>query len=382
MSTTSLEPRAALDQSSAAPTSAPIAGELTLRAAIVRVLVVYGIARLVLLIDGLVIAAVNHLSLLSILYAWDGNYYLLITLNGYPTKINPSSPLAFFPLLPMLGRGLAIVTRMPINWTLPIVVTVFGAGAGVLATVLVADRFGVRRGRQAGMLLVLFPGAFVIGMAYADGLAVTLSLATFVALSRRRWLHAGHPRALATACLPLVAIPLFVVALWVALSARRARALLAPALVPVGILAYFGYLWAHVGSAFTWERVQRTDWNVHVALPWVPPTGFTSYGMRTPESSAVTITCVVLIVIGIAALICQRAPMWWTLFATVVVVSVTLDATTWIEPRFVFDAFPIVLGLGAATPRRIFPFIAGLSLVLLALQFATSTPPNWTFFSP
>ena len=52
-----------------------------------------------------------------------------------------------------------------------------------------------------------------------------------------------------------------VVAAGVAVRDRRDwRSLWAPVLAPLGIVGFFGYLWAHTGTPFEWFRAQRAGW--------------------------------------------------------------------------------------------------------------------------
>ncbi|HTW97709.1 MAG TPA: hypothetical protein VMD59_02970, partial [Acidimicrobiales bacterium] len=351
----------------------------------------YLTSRVLLAVCAAVLAAQHHQSLVSILTPWDGGYYVAIATSGYPSAVHlvpapafnstTSAFFAFFPLFPLLGRGLAIVTRMPIGWALVSVTWLAGAASSLLAAALVATRYGARRGLQAGVLLAVFPGSVVDGIVYADGVAVAFALGALLAAERRRYLLAGALGLAATASLSLFLVPLVVALLLSAAAARSWRGLVAPVLAACGAGAYLLYLWVDTGSPFTWTRVERAGWMVHLSAPWSSGTAFYDYAFWKPGVTALTIASVAVAAVGLVLLVVVRAPLAWTVLGVLAVIGVTFDGGAWIAPRFVFDAFPLVLACGIALPRRALWPVAALSAVALALLLAAYSPANSVFLN-
>ena len=315
---------------------------------------------------------------------WDGSYYLAIATSGYPAHVDPNaaSSIAFFPLFPILGRGLAAVTGISVVWGLVAVSLAGGAAAVVAGWRLAVAALGAERGFRAGVLLAVFPGSVVAGLLYADATAVALATAALLALWRGRAVLAGLLAALATATLSLLVLPLATATAFAAWRSRRWRSAAAPLLSLCGGGAYLLYLWIHTGSPLTWSRVEHAGWMVHPSLPWQGVTAFSVYPFSAPGSSAVTIASIAVAGLGLVGLAVVRAPGEWIIFSGVVLAAVTFDGGAWIAPRFLFDAFPLVLGLGAATPRRAFPLVAAISLAGLVLLLAAYSPANRVFLNP
>ncbi len=352
---------------------------------IATVLGAYLVSRVALVVDATVLAAQHHTGVVSILAPWDAGYYIGIAVSGYPSHVPivayQGSTVAFFPLFPLLGRCLAAITGMPIVWGLVSISWLGGAAAALGAVLLVAPRYGSRRAMQAGVLLAVFPGSVVAGIVYADSLAVAFAIGALAAMDRRRLVLAGLLGAAGTASLSLMLVPLCAALLAAALVARRLSGLLAPVLAASGAAAYLGYLWAHTGSPYTWSRVERAGWMVHLSLPWRGVTAFGAYAFSAPGVTVVTSASVAVALVGLVALAVLRAPLAWLSLSVIVIAAVTFDGGAWIAPRFVFDAFPLVLAVGIALPRRAFWPGAVLSMSVLVYMLQAYSPPNRQFLN-
>ena len=129
---------------------------------------------------------------------FDGSWYKNVAENGYPAQLPvgadglvQQNAWAFFPLFPMLARGLMLVTRAPWEVVAPLLALVLGAGA-VLAihrTVVrgapraVAARPGLPLATVA--LVSVFPTAAVLQVAYTEALALLLVASALLLLLRR-----------------------------------------------------------------------------------------------------------------------------------------------------------------------------------------------------
>ena len=133
---------------------------------------------------------------------------------------------------------------------------------------------------RATLLVALFPGSFVLSMVYSEGLALTFLAFGILALLQRRWLLAGVLGLLASATTP-VALAFVVSCLWCAYRevppSRNWRALVAPALAPLGFVGYQVWIWQHTGTLTAWRLTERGGWDSYPSLAYAGP-----YGVGVP----------------------------------------------------------------------------------------------------
>jgi hypothetical protein len=316
----------------------------------------------------------------EVLVTWDGRWYEKIVEHGYPTSVpqgewsagtghRVQSEVAFFPLYPLLTRLLdPFIPGGPS--TAGVVVTLMCGAVATVAiwqlTAWVADRDTANR---AAVLFCFSPGAFVLSLVYAEALMLALGAASLLALLQRRWVAAGVLAALASATRPNAAA--FVVACaWAAGAAvwqrREWRALVAPALAPAGMAAFFAFLWWHTGEPGIWFRVQADGWGEQVdfgqrnlSVAWA----FLRGPLDHPNRLVIGLS-LVLVLACVGLLVKARLPGALNAYA---LTSLALVLTSHINarPRFVFVAFPLVVALAKWARRSAF--------TVLAATFAAST---------
>jgi Mannosyltransferase (PIG-V) len=217
---------------------------------------------------------VRHQGFLAALSDWDGRWYALLALHGYPT--HPShlpTTLGFFPLYSVVIR---IVAGRLTFLGMPFIDDIFAAGllvstvGGAVATALVqrlaTGWWGERAGRRAAVLFCLFPGSVVFSMLYAESLLIPLAAGCILALQHRRWVLAGALAGLATATATqgLVLIPVCATSAFVQFRRDREQArasLWAPALSVTGIAAFALFLWVWTGTPFAYLIAQHYAWH-------------------------------------------------------------------------------------------------------------------------
>jgi MFS family permease len=238
-------------------------------------LTVYLATRALLMLVALVNGTLRHHAFTHELSQWDGLWYRELADHGYPNHVvHIQSTLGFFPLYPMVVWVVSHALVVPIaHWQIlsttvagVIVSGVGGAIAAVLVGRLAAGWWGEQTARRAVLIFCLFPGSVVFSMVYAEGIMLPLAAGCLLALRSRRWLLAGVLAGLATAAEPqaLALVPACAVA--AALELRRhgwtaRRALLAPALAPVGAAAFAIFLWTWTGSPLASLVAQRDGWS-------------------------------------------------------------------------------------------------------------------------
>lgn len=217
---------------------------------------------------------------------WDGWWYVGIARRGY-LFFHPErqSPVAFFPLYPLMIREVARVVGGPVLAGFLLCV-----GSGLGATVVFHRwcllRFGPSKARLAVLLLLLYPFAFyLMGAIYADALFLMTAAAAFLAIEQDRPVLAGMFGALATATRPVgIAV---VVGLWLVALERKGvigrpqhervgfwgfvDRLRPPhmglLLAPVGLVSFCVFLWVRFSRPFVFLDVTG-------APGWDQPPGF------------------------------------------------------------------------------------------------------------
>ena len=210
---------------------------------------------------------------------WDGGWYLAVADGGYPTHflhyttMADQTTLGFFPLYPIVIWLTAHFGSLHPGWHLYelaglLIALLTGAIATVLIGRLATGWWGEKSGRRAVLFFCVFPGSIVFSMAYTEGLMLTLVAGCLLAMQQRRWLLAGVLAGFSTAVEPVAVaiIPACAAAAGLELwrhgwRDRTAwRALIAPAMAPLGLLAFGAYLWIHTGTPFASEQVQHYGW--------------------------------------------------------------------------------------------------------------------------
>ena len=324
----------------------------------------------------------------------DANFYLNIAAHGYPARL-PSpwdgSPAAgraaFFPFFSLLIRLASYLTGGDYLIAGLIVSVLSGAASAVGVWALAArvrDRWVADR---AVILYCMFPGAMTFGMLYSEPLGVAIGAAALLALVNRRWLLAGILGAIGTAERPtliIFAVVSGIAAVQAIWTRRDWQALLAPALTPLGILAFFGYLGHQYHDYAFWFRVEHAGWNEHVdwgvhtlrMVFWMDP-GTTKYTVF----NLVLIIMFIAAVAGIAMTLAARLPLPVTLFGILVVLMCVISYGQSTKPRFVWSGFTLFIGAAAKLPRVIYWPVVALSAA--ALVFLTGWwPHHWTGPAP
>lgn len=175
------------------------------RSDVSRVLLVYALARLftAVVVDRLArFQAPSAMSgddpgYLAMTALWDGEWYRRIALDGYPEQIPRDASgavtqnrWAFYPVFPLLTRGLMRVTGAGFELAGSTLSLVAGAAAVVVLFSLVARVADRRLAFGAVLLLSVAPAAPVLQFAYTESLALLLLVVALRLLVAHRYLTA------------------------------------------------------------------------------------------------------------------------------------------------------------------------------------------------
>ncbi len=207
---------------------------------------------------------------------WDSWHYLGIAGNGYTFTPDSGSSIAFFPLFPLLihvvDRLLPGANLGDVRAALVVVHLALAAALVYIYHLLRLD-FSDRVAWRALFFLLIFPSAFFFSTVYTESLLLLGLAGTLYHARRGQWLRAGL-FGLLTSATKLTGVMLVVpLAMEVlaqrAVSWRRPRPLLAVAITPLGLLAYFGYLQARFGDFRVYFEAQALGWHRETFSPGV-----------------------------------------------------------------------------------------------------------------
>ncbi len=224
--------------------------------------------------------------LVSPLARWDSAWYLAIAQGGYDHSPERTT---FFPLYPLLVRGVGEVLRSNLIAGVVVSLGCFAVGLVVLYR-LTALELGDERARICVMLLAFCPMAYFFSAVYTESLFLALSVGCIYQARRGRWALASVLGALAAASRNtgvVLIVPIVLLFLYgprtdrspPPLSAARGRlARLRPRyplgrelawvlLVPVGLAAYILFLGLTTGDGLTPFSAEQY-WYHHFAGPF------------------------------------------------------------------------------------------------------------------
>lgn len=207
---------------------------------------------------------------------FDSGWYYTIAHDGYRYIAGQPSNLAFFPLYPMLMRGIGgLFGGEQHHYYLAgmLISRVAFLGALVLLYYLARRDLDREASSRAVLYLAVFPYSFFFARVYSESLFLLLSVAAFLCFRTRRWELGGIAGGLSA--LTRVNGILSIAALgWIAVKDRQwsqaPRALGGLIGVAAGLVLYSAYSYALSGSPLAWYDAIRS-WNYEPGgPPWQP----------------------------------------------------------------------------------------------------------------
>ena len=355
-----------------------------------KALLAYLAARLVTL--GIVALANvwSHHSWVSDLSTWDGAWFLKAVYHGWPAQLPivdghvGASPIAFFPLLPLVIRGLTDVSGLGAATVGLIVSGLSGLGAVYAVGALTRNFAGAVTAERAALLFALSPGSFVFSLIYAEGLLLVFIALGLLALVQRRWLLAGVLGALASLTSPVglaFAASCAVTALVTSWRERDWRSLVAPLLAPTGFVAWMMYLWRHTGNLMAWRETERYGWNSYPSLLY--PFRILAKFLLNPLSPTMTGQILfwgTVVAIYLSVLMFrERQPLAVLSYGVSAVVLFAISSPVGLRPRFLMLAFPLTIAAATRWEGAKFRVALAVSIVGLALM-TIETLTSWAVF--
>ena len=182
----------------------------------------------------------------------DAGWYQTIAAHGYGGL--PRSAIRFFPLLPLLDRGLSDITSLTVGIASLVITNAASLLLGIGIYVLVRSEFhDTVVARRAVWLIMLAPPAFVFVMGYSEALLVLLAVAFFVNIRRGNWWWAGLFGYLAGTARPigcLLAVPAVIEVIRSWRTGRWPAKVVAVVASIAGTVTYLAWVSATYGAGF------------------------------------------------------------------------------------------------------------------------------------
>jgi hypothetical protein len=314
---------------------------------------------------------------------WDGEHYVTLALGGYLNPPDNVSP-AFFPLYPLLVRSFAELFGGPISmealsvWA-PLLSLLLLPFALYFIYQMALDGWGHRVARGAVLALAFFPTTFFLNAAYTESLFLALSAGSLWAVRVRKNLLLACVLAGLVSATRNVGVFLLVPLLyeWIKDMDRYRWRGVYLALVPSGLVAYMGYLWARFGDPILFYTAQE-DWGreatgplATVGMTWASAvegagrlldpglwTNPTLGNLANHLAAAGNLTNLAFFVFAVVVLLAgsRDLPPSLTIYGLLLIAPATLFGTPQSPlmgtPRYILVAFPIFIALGLLSHNR------------------------------
>lgn len=312
------------------------------------------------------------------LLGWDAGWYESIAAHGYRGAGYQS--LRFWPLLPALGRVLAVAPGVSPGAGVLVVANVTSLlGIALVARLTALETEHMASARRAAWLMAIAPPAFVYVMGYAEGLLLLATAGAFLALRRQAWWWAALCGLAASLTRPLgvaLVVPALVEAgrtwwepWWVARRGRhpssatgsamrcprrreRLAGRVAAVVAPIGgTLAYLGWVQWRFHDFFAPIDIQeQSDRHGSLADPLVTMAHdlvTLVHGHHLDQGLHVPWVVLVVVLVVVAL---RRLPVSYGLFAAAIVAVAVSGTNLDSFERYALSAFPVVI-VGAMLTR-------------------------------
>lgn len=303
----------------------------------------------------------------------DAGWYQTIAAHGYGAL--PRSATRFFPLLPLLDRGLSDITSLTVGIASLVITNAASLLLGVGLYALVRSEFrDAVVARRVVWLIMLAPPAFVFVMGYSEALLVLLAVAFFINVRRGNWWWAGLFGYLAGTARPigcLLAVPALieVVRSWRADRWRGWPGKVVAIVASVaGTVTYLAWVRSTAGGFLEPLKIQQQQAH-HGAL--ADPLSSMYHALTALAHGHHVGDALHVPWIGVAAILIVvafwRLPVSYGAFALCVVLVALSGSNLDSFERYALSAFPLVMA-GATLIRS--PRVATVTYVLCGAAMA------------
>lgn len=322
---------------------------------------------------------------------WDSAFYRDIATYGYTFSRETLSSVAFFPLLPMLMRGLSPVLASPLAGLL--VTNMALLCAAIFFYRVVEPEWGPAVAERSVWYLLIFPMSFFGSFLYSESLFLLGAIGALLFARRGQWIAAGCFGAIAAASrfLGILVAPMLLIEWWMqrrqpSPTRPSFAGVLGACIVPLGTGAYMLYLQQAFGdplafahASAVWGRAPDSPWTTITTLFKRPDAGWGAaiLSANIPLNDLIDLGSVV--VFGILGVILLRERRWSE--GVFVLLGVLISSNSGLlasQRRYVWVLFPVFVLLARwGTNQWVDRIITALFLLGLGLFTAMIANHYW-----
>jgi Gpi18-like mannosyltransferase len=325
---------------------------------------------------------------------WDSTIFATIAKYGYTDYTRT----AFFPLYPLLERGLMYITHNNPFIAGLLISNLAALGIFVVLYRLVSEDFNAEQAEKTVLYLALFPTAFYFASGYNESLFIFFTVLTLYQLRRGNWWWAGLFGFLASLTRSagiLLVIPFYYE--YLRQHQFQLRALhwnvLASALIPGGLVLFATWCYMQYHDPLAFSHAQAT-WNRYLAFPGYgiilsihniqTSTGMLSFqALRNMTDLLPDLFILLFIILSFVGPWRLPRQLWvYGIYALVLYIFPQLfpNGGTGLFPlesigRFMLEVFPAFIVMAAAGKNKTFHMsylmVSGALLFFLLTQFLT-----------
>ena len=286
---------------------------------------------------------------------WDAGWYLSIARDGYEFTPGKPSRTAFFPLYPMLVRGLHTVfgakTHASILFAGILVSNLALVGALCYLYLLTRMEFDEAVAARAVLYVLVFPMTLFFSAVYSESVFLAVAIASFYHARKEQWLRAG----LFTALAALARSPgiLLLVPLTLEYFMQRGFQwrklkldILSLGLAPLALGGYALYLGQRFGNPRAIVDAQSA-WGGDPKWPWEMVAHFFRgpVTVHVPATQSIIDFSFVLIFLVLVAMAAVRLRLCYGIYAIISYLFVSIWGSYASVPRYVMVIFPVFMFL-------------------------------------
>jgi len=311
---------------------------------------------------------------------WDCLWYQTIVTSGYhlEPRFHPNGDAAnwaFFPLFPLIAKGIYALTGIPAGGALILSSKIFLFISIATFIGYCEPSLGKKNSRLAGAVLAFSPYAIYAHAGYTESLFFFLTTLAFWLLERGNWIGAGLAGGLLSAtrvtgigfCLSYASRALSSIKSEKPIN-RKLNILLGMALIPSGLALFMIYLHSHMGDALAFSHVNLA-WGRTLSNPLATLFSFLQLE-KADLFFALTAVAGLLSAVWLAL---KRRYDLAAFMATAVIIPLA-SGVLWAMPRYVFWQMPFVLAVTEVISlRREYQFL----YLLFAASLGTIVTMAW-----
>jgi Gpi18-like mannosyltransferase len=317
---------------------------------------------------------------------WDASHYLYLAENWYTNMGDPANFIVFFPLYPLILKGVLFFLGDPAIAGITLSIILFLAGCYCFYKLIAID-YPEKIARWAVIALAIFPTSYFFNSPYTESLFLLIFSAAMYTARKENWILSGIFAGLGILTRPfgILLLPAILIE-WFTAKNKKLKAL--PVIIIPTVVAGLLYLYLNkiiYGNPFEFKALLAGHWQKHLVSPissivdsWriALSGGLTNFVIMVGWAEAITIT-LSWILVPVAFMKLRKS---WAVFYFLSVLFFSSTGFILSTPRYLLSIPPIFVLIALAEKNYLFKlvwrFTSVALLVCLSILFARG---QWAF---